>query len=574
MSVYPSNPPVSIRRARRPRRPAARAAALAWLFGLGAWGGGAGAAELVTFSYRAEVKALDTALTPQIRVYGSDVASRGGTLDVSEPGLGPFAIPPRQTDLAATVWDYGNSFSAVAETPLHTAAPSGTDIVQTTASVVVAESFVRTSFDDRAGFTYSGALLGLFRDPEFGSGIGSAVVSWNAQVIRHADPAVPVWADGGTAILVAEDRQYRLYTGRVGGFGGHENPVWRWACAACGGPDRSLATAELLAPYRGTIDLSGVPFVAGGVEQDEFTIMLGLTASAFHNGRYAGASAFGQDPLGVSGGLGIEVFGLSETGAPIGLAPIPEPGSATLMLLGVGALLWRRRAAALAAPALLLALSTQAATLQNRTTSLLGSFVVGYATVGDNGSSTQRLTDLAPSWEGMAEDAGAVDEVYRGLPVVGSASFLLGQAYDIGARAVHGEGSSLTTLVRGAPYVSATSNGSSTLRLVVRVPETTEFRFTVQLDGAGAPLDSGMPSWGSSARLGSLAFNTPGLHTHTGTLFAGDYELAGDAWTRGNAQADWTFDLLIGPVPEPATWATLALGLGLLAWRRRASVSG
>jgi hypothetical protein len=68
-------------------------------------------------------------------------------------------------------------------------------------------------------------------------------------------------------------------------------------------------------------------------------------------------------------------------------------------------------------------------------------------------------------------------------------------------------------------------------------------------------------SWRSDVNTTPFSLN--------GTFMPGfEYTLFGRADSRLNASSAFDVDLLLSPVPEPATWLSLALGLGLLVARR------
>jgi hypothetical protein len=91
-------------------------------------------------------------------------------------------------------------------------------------------------------------------------------------------------------------------------------------------------TAELLSPWSEAMDISGV--AVGGTLVVDYR----LSSFAFNTvGGESGAAAYGHDPLDATSGI----FTLHE-----GLAPVPEPASAALMLAGCALLLRRRLQAA------------------------------------------------------------------------------------------------------------------------------------------------------------------------------------------------------------------------------------
>ncbi len=217
-----------------------------------------------------------------------------------------------------------------------------------------------------------------------------------------------------------------------------------------------------------------------------------------------------------------------------------------------------------------------AADLVRRTTNVFGNFTVGYAALGDSGSFNEFLSTLELAYGQSANDAGAVSGDWRGTPVQGSASFASHAGYVFGTDQVVGQGGTTTSGDTPYDYVSLGANALSLVRLEFTVPVLTPFVLTGTL---GSTLGPGVGTRVSEA-LATVVFSgcigcswrsdlTPGAFVATGTLIPGNtYRLQGNTSTRLNGDAQFAFNLQLSPVPEPAAWLLLALGLPALLWRR------
>lgn len=224
----------------------------------------------------------------------------------------------------------------------------------------------------------------------------------------------------------------------------------------------------------------------------------------------------------------------------------------------------------------------QAADLVRRTTNVFGNFTVGYAALGDGGSFSEFLSTLELAYGQAANDAGAVSGDWRGTPVEGSASFASHAGYVFGTDQIVGQGGTTTTGATPYDYVSLGANALSLVRLEFTVPVLTPFVLTGSLNstlgpGVGTRVSEALATVVFSGCIGCSWRSdlTPGAFVATGTLIPGNtYRLQGNTSTRLNGDAQFAFNLLLSPVPEPATWALLAIGLPALLWRRHFSQGG
>jgi hypothetical protein len=250
----------------------------------------------------------------------------------------------------AVVTNDGATFWSRASSPFLSAPPQGGTVNQGEARVSVAQSFTKTGADAELRFTYSGGLLESFRDPELrpdcaGFICTGAAVIWEVSLWRNDTPSQPIlMSESGWAELRIEDGVFRFSQGQDALDGTPVNPLWSWDCARCNLPALGLGQARLQAPFTGIVDLSAIPFDPAQAAQPEFTVLFTLTASAFSDAAFVGATAWARDPLdlGNDAGIGLTVFDLQPTNNPIGV--VPEPAGALLLGVGATALLaWRRR---------------------------------------------------------------------------------------------------------------------------------------------------------------------------------------------------------------------------------------
>jgi hypothetical protein len=222
---------------------------------------------------------------------------------------------------------------------------------------------------------------------------------------------------------------------------------------------------------------------------------------------------------------------------------------------------------ALAAPAQALAADFVA-----RSTNVFGNFAVGAAGVVDTGSFSEFLGTPVLSYGREASDAGAVNGSWDGRPVVGAASFASGAGYVFEPDRVVGQGHAETTGDTPYEYVSLASNAISLVRIEFTVAEVTPFTLSGAVtadrgDDVGVRVSQGSASVQFSGCVGCLwtAGVAPGAFNASGLLIPGiTYTLRGDASGRLNGSGAYAFDLLLGPVPEPAPWALVLAGSALL----------
>jgi hypothetical protein len=221
-----------------------------------------------------------------------------------------------------------------------TGAYSGVDIYQ---------SFTKTSEMATLSFTYTGALLESFRDPEFRPECAAinctyAQLRWEVSVWLNSDPsAPPLMVESGQASLYAQNNVFNFDASQYASDGTPANALWAWDCARCGLPALGLAQATLQAPFTGIVDLGAIPFDPQFAQQPEFTVRFSLLATADVSRAWSGATAWGRDPLdlGNDAGIGLTVFDLQPTNNPIGV--VPEPATWLSFIAGLAALGARRR---------------------------------------------------------------------------------------------------------------------------------------------------------------------------------------------------------------------------------------
>lgn len=237
--------------------------------------------------------------------------------------------------------------------------------------------------------------------------------------------------------------------------------------------------------------------------------------------------------------------------------------------------------AALAAAALTMGGSAQAAELVGRSTNVFGNFLVGTGPLFDDGSFSELLGTLALSYGQEASDAGAVNGEFRGAPVQGSASFASGAGYVFAPEQVVGQGHAETTGETPFATVSLGANAISQVRLEFTVPQITPFTLSgsvlAQLGpDMGTRTSQALASVQFSGCIGCLwsADTQPGGFNASGTLQPGiTYTITGRASSRLNGSGQYAFNLALAPVPEPGSALLLALGVPVLLWARRRRTS-
>lgn len=243
----------------------------------------------------------------------------------------------------------------------------------------------------------------------------------------------------------------------------------------------------------------------------------------------------------------------------------------------------RRALAVFVLGALLATATAQAADFVRRTSNVFGNFLVGAAVVSDSGSFSEFLSTPALVYSREAADAGAVNGSWNGTPIEGSASFASGASYVFESDRVVGQGHAETTGATPYDHVSLGANAISLVRLEFTVSEITPFVLTgsVLADpgiDVGPRVSQGSASVQFSGCIGCLwnAAVNPGAFSASGLLIPGNtYSLRGSAGAEINGSGQYAFDLMLGPVDEPAAWMLVALGLPLLLlWRRQAGVGG
>ncbi len=222
-----------------------------------------------------------------------------------------------------------------------------------------------------------------------------------------------------------------------------------------------------------------------------------------------------------------------------------------------------------ALPTLLALLACQAAaaqslTLVGRETTQRGNFAVGFGTTTDNGNYALDVVTLEPAFANVASDSGAAAGA--------TASFTTAQSYEVFDNRVDFSGSALTAIQAGVG-VSAFSTTLSQLELVLVLSVATPFEMQVNIvEGLGATVNNLAPRADAQFRLSgpgdSWLYNTTGSFLQTGVLSAGTWRINAFADTRGNGDASFSGTLLLAPVPEPAAWLLMTLGLAAIGLRR------
>jgi hypothetical protein len=219
-----------------------------------------------------------------------------------------------------------------------------------------------------------------------------------------------------------------------------------------------------------------------------------------------------------------------------------------------------------------------APTLTSRMTSVVGSFIVGYSTLGDGGSFSEALNTLDAAYSQDQFDAGGVEGVAGGLPVLGTASFAVALDYALAPLLISLAGSVASTAATPYSYVSIGARTISHVRLSFTVAEPMAYELSGQVTHAiGEPVQGLAPTASALAQFtggpgGGVWLSTlnPGAFATSGTLLPGrTYQLEGRSNSNLNANSQFIMNLALSPVPEPASWALLSAGMGMLLWRRR-----
>lgn len=267
-----------------------------------------------------------------------------------------------------------------------------------------------------------------------------------------------------------------------------------------------------------------------------------------------------------------------ECAAPTGPATVPEPAMAPGPTVHKGPHLMKIAACGL----LLAAGSAQAQvtspTITSRMSSVVGSFIVGYSTLGDGGSFSETLHTLDAAYSQDQFDAGGVEGVAGGLPVLGTASFAVTQDYGLTPLLISLSGSGASAAATPYGYVSIGARTISHVRLSFTVAEPIAYELSGQVTHAiGEPVQGLAPTASALAQFTGgpgggvwLSTITPGAFSTSGTLLPGrTYQLEGRANSNLNANSQFIMNLALSPVPEPASSALLCAGMGMLLWRRR-----
>jgi hypothetical protein len=219
------------------------------------------------------------------------------------------------------------------------------------------------------------------------------------------------------------------------------------------------------------------------------------------------------------------------------------------------------------------AVQAQDATLTARQTNVFGNFLVGTGPVGDSGSFSEFLTTLSSAYGQAADDAGAVNNVFNGMPVTGSASFASEAAFVFDPLQIVGNGAVATSGETPYSYVSLGANAASSVRLTFNLPVQTLVTLSgsvtrllgpnvgTRLSSASASVTmNGLGSWSTTSHEGGFFASR--------TLLPGSYEIRGSASSSINGEASFVFNALLTPVPEPSGWLMLMSGALWVAHRR------
>lgn len=491
-----------------------------------------------------------------------------------------------------TVYNNGATFWLSGFTPSYSGAgprDPGTP-VGATGTLDIYQSYRRDSAASTMSFVYSAARLDLYRDVEVGTTCDNCIlaqVGWSAEVYLNDASFTPLWSQSQNARLVDDNGVLTFSQPDPTNSGtGLVNPPWEWRCARCGGTSLGTGSAILQAPYRGLVDLSAIPFdpnlPAGS--QPEFTVHYTMTLQIYDQGRWGNASAFTRDPLDPENtGVGFEVSGLTPTDNPAGV--VPEPGTWALMLAGVASLGWRlrrrlRRGGGKAACAVLLPLALAApaaqaqALLTERYATAWGYFIIGYRLLSDSGEEEITRNDLQATDAFEVFDSGEVSGSQLGNPVYGIANFRSALAHDFQPGHIAASGSTQLYAAGSQEYVLAGGRAGSNTRFVFTLEQPIAYTLTLDLHGTSTdPRDLLLAgSFGFDGGSSLHSFSGIGHWEVSGILNPGDYGISARATAYNNQSGDYSYSLVLGAVPEPASWAMALAGLavvGGLLHRRR-----
>jgi hypothetical protein len=211
----------------------------------------------------------------------------------------------------------------------------------------------------------------------------------------------------------------------------------------------------------------------------------------------------------------------------------------------------------------------QAATLSARDTLQRGNFAVGAGTNTDNGNYLLDVVTLEPVFSNAAADSGSAAGA--------SASYSTAQAYALQADGLDFSGSAVTA-VNGPVNVVSFADSLSQLELVFVLDQATPFELRVDLvETLGATVNNFAPRADAQFRLSGPGdvwlYNAAGSFVQTGVLAPGTWRIDAFADARGNGHAGFAGRLALAPVPEPAPWLLMALGLAALVLARRRSLT-
>lgn len=226
--------------------------------------------------------------------------------------------------------------------------------------------------------------------------------------------------------------------------------------------------------------------------------------------------------------------------------------------------------------------AAQAQTLVSRSTNVFGNFTVGYAVVNDSGSFNEVLNSPDLTYAQSQADAGVASGNYRDVPVEGNAGFAVEQVYNFSTGLISGSGAALTEGSTPYGHVSVGANAQTFMRLRFTVPSLTAYTLTGEVARElGAPTNGVAPSAQAVVQLSGTgsccggffdATDSPGTFSVSGLISPqATPELYASSTSRLNSQSSYRFNLVLTPVPEPATGALWAVELGALAlwWKCR-----